>query len=74
MATAKPSLPGLVLPGAVTDKATAVASVLVAIPVPMVGVASEVTLVAPPPPVAVEVMRGGELPTSPSGGLRDLCE
>ncbi|XP_066333952.1 uncharacterized protein [Miscanthus floridulus] len=38
----------------------------------MTEVASEVTLAAPPPPVAVEETRGDELPTLPSGGLHDL--
>jgi len=58
VAAAKPSLPGVVPPGASADNVTAAATLLVAIPVPMVGVASEVTLVAPPPLVAVEEMRG----------------
>ena len=50
----------------------AVASVLAAIPMPMVGVTSEVTLAAPPPPVAVEETREGELPISSGGGPHDL--
>ena len=41
---------------------------LAAIPMPVV----EVTLAAPPLSVAVEETRGGELPTSPGGGLHDL--
>ena len=72
MAAVKPSLLGLVPPGAAADNVTAAATLLAAILVPMAGVASEVTLAAPPPPVAVEEMREGELPTSPSGGLHDL--
>ena len=45
---------------------------LAEIPVPMMGVALEVTLVAPPPSVAVKETREGVLPSSPGGGLHDL--
>jgi len=47
----------------------AAASVLVAILVLMTRVASEVTLVAHPPPATVEEERETKLPTSLSGGL-----
>ena len=67
-----PSLPGVVPLESTADKAAVVASVLAAIPVPMAGVASEVTLVALPPPVAVEETREGELPISPGGGTHGL--
>ncbi|XP_066354964.1 uncharacterized protein [Miscanthus floridulus] len=72
VAAAKPSLPGVVPPGAVADKAVAAASVLVVILVPLVGVTSGVTLAAPPPPVAVEETREGELPISSGGGMHGL--
>jgi len=57
-------------PRAAADKA--VAAVLVAIPVPMVGVTSEVTLAAPPLSVAVEETREGKLPISPGGGTHGV--
>ena len=59
-------------PGAAADKAAAPAVMLATIPVPMVGVVSEVTLVAPPPPVMVEETRESKLPISPSGGTHGL--
>ncbi|XP_066374858.1 uncharacterized protein [Miscanthus floridulus] len=59
-------------PGAAADNVTAAATLLAAIPVSMAGVASEVTLAAPPPSAAVEETREGELPTLPGGGLHDL--
>ena len=71
MAVTKPSLPGVVPPGAATDKVTAAATLLAAILVPTAGVASEVTLTAPPP-IVVEETREGELPISPGGGPHDL--
>ena len=70
--TLQRSLRGRVPPRAATDKAVAAASVLVAILVPMAGVASKVTLAAPPTPVMVEEMREGELPISSGGGPHDL--
>ena len=72
MAAAKPSLPGVVPPRATVDNVTAAATLLAAIPVPMAGVASEVTLVAPPSPVVVEEAREAELPISPGGGSHGL--
>ena len=71
MAAVKPSLPGVVPLGVAADKVTAAATLLVAILVPMARVVSEVTLTAPPPPVALEETRG-KLPTAPGGGLHDL--
>ncbi|XP_066373781.1 uncharacterized protein [Miscanthus floridulus] len=72
VAAAKPSLPGMVSPKAATDNVIAAVTLLAAIPVPMVEATSEVTLTAPPSLVVVEETRGGELPTSPGGGLHDL--
>ena len=72
MVAAKSSLPGAVPPGAAADKVVVAASVLAAILVPIAGVTSEVTLVAPPLPVAVEETREGELPISPGGGTHGL--
>ena len=72
VAAAKPSLLGAVPAGVAADKAVAAASVLAVIPVPMAGVASEVTLTAPPPLVAVEETREGEFPISLSGGPHGL--
>ena len=68
---AKPSLLGVVLPGVAADNVIAAAMLLVVILVPMAEVASEVTLMAPRPPVVVEETRGGKLPTSSGGGLHD---
>ena len=59
MVAAKSSLPGAVPPGAAADKAAIEVSVLAAIPMSMAGVASKVTLVAPPPSVTVEETREG---------------
>ena len=70
--TLQRSLLGVVPPGAAADKAAVAVLVLAAIPVPMVGVALEVTLVAPPPPVMVEETMEGELPVSPGGGTHGL--
>ena len=67
MAAAKPSLPG-----AASDKAAAVASVLAAILVQMAGVASEVAVMAPPSPMVVEETREGELPISLGGGTHSV--
>ena len=67
----KPSLPGVVPPGSVVGTAAAAALILAAIPVLTVEVASDVTLVAPPLPVAAEEERETELPASPGGGLHD---
>ena len=72
VAAAMPSLLGVVPPGVAADNVTAMAMLLAAIPVPMAGVASEVTLAALPPPVAVEETREGELPISPGGGTHGL--
>ena len=66
---ANPSLPGVVPPGSVASTVATAASTLAAIPVPMAGAALEVTLVAPPPLVAVDEERETELPASPCGGL-----
>jgi len=72
VAAANPFLLGVVPPGAAADNMTAVATLLAVIPVPMADVASEVTLVAPPPPVVVEETREGELPISSGGGPHGL--
>jgi len=72
VAAVKPSLPGVVPPGVAADNVTAMAMLLAAIPMPMAGVASGVTLMAPPSPVVVEETREGKLPISPGGGLHDL--
>ena len=67
---ARPFVPGMVPPGSAVDEAAAVVSVLAAIPVLMVTVVSEVTLMASLPPVVVEEARDTELPALPGGGSR----
>ena len=64
MAAASPSLPE-----AVATTVAEAASALVAIPVPSVGVVSEVTLMAPPSPATAEEERETGLPALPDGGL-----
>ena len=69
MAVTRPSLTGVVPLGSATGMVVAVASALVVIPVLTVGVASEVTLMAPPPSVVAEEERETELPVSRGGGM-----
>ena len=59
----------MVPPGSAVDEAAVVAAALAAIPVPMVTMVSEVTLVASPPLVVVEEVRDTELPALLGGGL-----
>ena len=68
-AAANPSLLGVVPPRSVASTVAAVASALAAIPVLTTEVASEVTLVAPPPPAEAEEEGETELPASPGGEL-----
>jgi len=66
VATASPSLLGVVLAGSVASTAEAAAMVLAAIPVVTAKAALEVSLVAPPPPAAAEEERETGLPALPS--------
>ena len=69
MVAVNPSLLGVVPPRSVASTVAAVASALAAIPVLTTEVASEVTLVAPPPPAEAEEEGETELPASPGGEL-----
>ena len=72
MVVVGPSLPGVTPLRSVASMAAAAAAALAAILVLTAEVTSEVTLTAPPPPVAVEEVREAELPISSGGGPHGL--